>query len=85
VTSPAAGWPAWIFDALGVQGNDATQIATQIGDRVTTRSYQFTADVAALGPHGRLPPGAVVFDTSQGPEGPLSPRTQHLAGRSERT
>ena len=43
---------AWIVDALG-QGNSSTLDALQAVDCITTQTYQLTADIAALGPHGR--------------------------------
>jgi hypothetical protein len=43
---------AWVVDALG-QGNDSTLQALQQTDCITVQTYQFTADIAALGPHGR--------------------------------
>lgn len=56
---------AWIVDALG-----ATSAAVQTlarGDFLTTRSYQFTADIAALGPFGRgYRRTQFVFDLSAG-------------------
>ena len=42
---------AWVTDALS--GNNDALNALQAVDCLTTQSYQFTADVAALGPHGR--------------------------------
>jgi len=58
---------AWVIDATGLTGNDATQLATQIGNRITTKSYQFMADVAAVGPYGRgYRRVRFVFDTSGG-------------------
>ena len=42
---------AWIVDALGATST-AIQ-ALQTGDYITTQSYQFTADIAAVGPYGR--------------------------------
>ena len=42
---------AWIVDALGVS-SPAIQ-ALQAGDYITTQTYQFTADIAAVGPYGR--------------------------------
>jgi DNA uptake protein ComE-like DNA-binding protein len=42
---------AWVVDALG-SGSTAVKTLAK-GDYVTTRCYQFTADVAALGPYGR--------------------------------
>jgi len=56
---------AWIVDALGA-GNTAVQSLAQ-GDFITTSSYQFTADIAALGPHGRgYRRTRFVFDISTG-------------------
>jgi len=43
---------AWIIDALGQNFPDDLQML-ETGDYITTQSYQFTADIAALGPHGR--------------------------------
>jgi hypothetical protein len=43
---------AWIAEALG-QGNATALDALQVSDCITTQTYQMTADVAALGPHGR--------------------------------
>jgi DNA uptake protein ComE-like DNA-binding protein len=58
---------AWIIDAVGLTGNNATQLATQIGNRITTKSYQFMADVAAVGPFGRgYRRVRFIFDTSEG-------------------
>jgi hypothetical protein len=56
---------AWIVDALG---NTSPVIqALQRGDYVTTRSFQFTADVAAIGPFGRgYRRVKFIFDTSDG-------------------
>jgi type II secretory pathway component PulK len=42
---------AWIVDALGA-GSDAIQELQQ-GDYITTQTFQFTADIAAVGPYGR--------------------------------
>lgn len=57
---------AWIVDALGA-GNTAIQTLAQADDVITTHSYQFTADVAALGPHGRgYRRTRFVFDVSTG-------------------
>jgi len=57
---------AWIITALGQ--NAATYLQTlQSTDCLTTQSYQFTVDVAALGPHGRgYRRVRYVFDTSSG-------------------
>jgi type II secretory pathway component PulK len=58
---------AWIIDALGLTGNNATQLANQIGNRITIKSYQFMADVAAVGPFGRgYRRVRFIFDTSEG-------------------
>jgi type II secretory pathway component PulK len=57
---------AWVVDALGQSNTEALQ-ALQAGDYITTESYQFTADIAALGPYGRgYRRVKVVFDTSSG-------------------
>ena len=42
---------AWIIDALGNNNSVITALAKQ--DWLTTHSYQFTADIAAVGPYGR--------------------------------
>jgi DNA uptake protein ComE-like DNA-binding protein len=56
---------AWIVDALGA-GNTAIQSLAQ-GDYITTCSYQFSADIAALGPYGRgYRRTRFVFDLSSG-------------------
>lgn len=52
---------AWVKDVLGEEG------CRQAGPYLTTRSYQFSADVAALGPHGRgYKRVRFVIDTSDG-------------------
>jgi DNA uptake protein ComE-like DNA-binding protein len=57
---------AWIVEALGQSYPDALE-ALEAGDYLTTRSYQFTADIAALGPYGRgYRRVKFVFDTSTG-------------------
>jgi type II secretory pathway component PulK len=57
---------AWIIDALGQSYPDALT-ALEAGDFLTTQSFQFTADVAALGPFGRgYRRVKFVFDTSDG-------------------
>jgi type II secretory pathway component PulK len=57
---------AWIVDALAQNYPDALT-ALEAGDFITTQSYQFTADVAALGPYGRgYRRVKFVFDTSSG-------------------
>jgi len=56
---------AWIVDALGA-GSTAIQSLAQ-GDYITTSSYQFSADIAALGPYGRgYRRTRFVFDLSSG-------------------
>jgi hypothetical protein len=57
---------AWIVDALGQNSTD-TLNALKTNDCITTLSYQFTADVAALGPYGRgYRRACFVFDTCDG-------------------
>ena len=57
---------AWIIDALG-QGYPDDLQALEAGDYLTTQSYQFTADIAALGPYGRgYRRVKFVFDTCDG-------------------
>jgi type II secretory pathway component PulK len=57
---------AWVADALG-QNNGDTLTALAAQDCITVRSYQFTADIAALGPHGRgYRRTRFIFDTSNG-------------------
>jgi DNA uptake protein ComE-like DNA-binding protein len=57
---------AWIVDALG-QSSNSTLDTLAASDCITTLSYQFTADVAALGPHGRgYRRVRFVFDTCDG-------------------
>ena len=57
---------AWVIDALGQNYPDALALL-EAGDYITTQSYQFTADVAALGPHDRgYRRVKFVFDTSDG-------------------
>jgi len=57
---------AWVVDAIGQNSGDVLT-ALQAADCMTTMSYQFTADVAALGPHGRgYRRVRFVFDTSEG-------------------
>jgi len=60
------GSVAWIVDALG-SGSTSTLAALRTNDCITTLSYQFSADVAALGPHGRgYRRTLFVFDTADG-------------------
>jgi type II secretory pathway component PulK len=57
---------AWVVTALG-QNNAAALRTLGSGDYITTHSYQFTADIAALGPYGRgYRRVKFVFDTSSG-------------------
>jgi len=57
---------AWIVDALGSNNARALdQLARS--DCLTTRSYQYSADIAALGPYGRgFRRTRLVFDTADG-------------------
>jgi len=56
---------AWIVDALG-SGSSVVQALAQ-GDYITMSSYQFTADIAALGPYGRgYRRTKFIFDLSAG-------------------
>ena len=57
---------AWIVDALGQSYPDALTTLGS-GDYITTQSYQYTADIAALGPYGRgYRRVKFIFDTSSG-------------------
>jgi type II secretory pathway component PulK len=59
------GSVAWLIDALGNTSNAISALAG--GDYVTTRSFQFTADIAAVGPFGRgYRRVKFIFDTSDG-------------------
>jgi type II secretory pathway component PulK len=59
------GSVAWIIEALGNQNNSVRQALEQV-DCITTSSYQFSADIAALGPNNRgYRRVRVVFDTSE--------------------
>jgi type II secretory pathway component PulK len=54
---------AWLTEAMQV----TTQNVRQIGPYITSRSYQFTADIAAVGAFGRgYRRVKFVFDTSEG-------------------
>jgi type II secretory pathway component PulK len=56
---------AWMIDALGNNNQVITALAS--GDYVTTHSYQFAADIAAVGPFGRgYRRVKFIFDTSDG-------------------
>jgi type II secretory pathway component PulK len=53
---------AWVKDAL------EQSIAIQAGRYLTGRTYQFSADIAAVGHHGRgYRRVKYIFDTSEGP------------------
>jgi Ca2+/Na+ antiporter len=57
---------AWVADALG-SNNTSVLTALAAVDCITTQTYQFTADVAALGPNNRgYRRVRFVFDTSDG-------------------
>jgi type II secretory pathway component PulK len=43
--------PAWLITALGPNNNVVTALAAR--DWITTKSFQYTADIAAVGPFGR--------------------------------
>jgi len=60
------GSVAWVIDALGQSTNSV--LATLVrSDCITTQTYQFSADVAAVGPNGRgYRRVRFVFDTSDG-------------------
>ncbi len=59
------GTIAWIVDALG-RGSAAIQ-GLEGGDYITTRSFQFAADIAAVGPYGRgYRRVKFIFDISDG-------------------
>jgi type II secretory pathway component PulK len=54
---------AWLTQAMSI----TPQTARTIGQYVTSRSYQFTADIAAVGSYGRgYRRVKFVFDTSEG-------------------
>lgn len=54
---------AWVVEAIGQ--NNASRLSQT--DNITTQSYQFTADIAAVGPYGRgYRRVKYVFDTSSG-------------------
>ena len=56
---------AWVYDALGT-GNSSLKIL-EGGDYLTTHSYQFTADIAAVGAYGRgYRRVKFIFDVSDG-------------------
>jgi type II secretory pathway component PulK len=56
---------AWLYDALGSTSPILTELAR--GDYITTKSYQFTADIAAVGAFGRgYRRVKFIFDISEG-------------------
>jgi DNA uptake protein ComE-like DNA-binding protein len=56
---------AWVYDALGT-GNSSLKVL-EGGDYLTTHSYQFTADIAAVGAYGRgYRRVKFIFDVSDG-------------------
>ena len=56
---------AWLVDALGT--TSPVIKALQTGDYITARTYQFEADIAAVGPNGRgYRRVKFIFDTSDG-------------------
>jgi len=56
---------AWVVDALSQ--NNSTLTALTTNDCITVRSYQFAADIAALGPNGRgYHRTRFIFDTADG-------------------
>jgi DNA uptake protein ComE-like DNA-binding protein len=56
---------AWVADALSQ--NNSVLSALRTNDCITVRSYQFTADIAALGPNGRgYHRTRFIFDTADG-------------------
>jgi DNA uptake protein ComE-like DNA-binding protein len=56
---------AWLVDALGSRSPVVS--ALEQGDYITTRSFQFTADIAAVGPFGRgYRRVKFIFDISDG-------------------
>lgn len=57
---------AWMVDALGANNRVVTTLAGA-NDKITVHSYQFTADIAAVGPYGRgYRRVKFVFDVSEG-------------------
>ena len=80
------GTVAWVFYALG----EDEAAARAVGPFITTRSYQYTADIAAVGPYNRgYQRVRYVFDTSE--EAPKVIHRQDLShlgwalGRETRT
>jgi len=61
IASDQLATTAWLVDAIGKTA------ATQAGPYVTAKSYQFRADIAAVGHHGRgYRRAIVIIDTSDG-------------------
>ncbi|MBI5388159.1 MAG: general secretion pathway protein GspK [Verrucomicrobia bacterium] len=57
---------AWVVEAIG-QNNDSVLQTLAAGDYITVKSYQFTADIAAVGPYGRgYRRVKYIFDLSNG-------------------
>ncbi len=60
------GSVAWLVEAMGSNNSSALD-ELQATDCITTQSYQFTADIAAVGAHGRgYRRMRVILDTSTG-------------------
>jgi hypothetical protein len=58
---------SWIVDALGNQNKVVQALETANRDYITTESFQFTADIAAVGPFGRgYRRVKFIFDISEG-------------------
>ncbi|MEY4917363.1 MAG: hypothetical protein RL616_1276, partial [Verrucomicrobiota bacterium] len=58
------GSVTWVYDALG---NSSVVTALRAGNFITTKSFQFTADIAAVGAFGRgYRRVKFIFDTSDG-------------------
>jgi len=58
---------SWIVDALGNQNKVVQALETANRDYITTQSFQFTADIAAVGPFGRgYRRVKFIFDISEG-------------------
>lgn len=58
---------AWMVDALGNNNAVVQALATGTTDKITAHSYQFTADIAAVGPYGRgYRRVKFIFDVSEG-------------------
>jgi type II secretory pathway component PulK len=58
---------SWIVDALGNTSPVVQTLANATRDYITTESFQFTADIAAVGPFGRgYRRVKFIFDISEG-------------------